>query len=282
MDEEIGVAKRIARTITENDGTKPLFYALGGDRMTGYPTPIDDGGDIDVRGMHVSPQSDFYSVGGYNPATIINQGVTTQGYEEVSEYDVVSVEVLDYVSRLRDGNFSVVEPFVCGPGVLNTSSEAIADLRSILSDHDFPGTGRSYYGMASGMHTDLIEGDDKESTHDGKRALYSIRAYLAYEYLSERGDIMANLNNLIDYHEKNTEDEHHNFDLINQLIEAKESREHPMMSDADRNRAIRYLNTLQDNSARPSENDDIEDPGGAFEDELDEWLFQFYSQVHSK
>ena len=128
----------IDRVVRSQNGGTPVFYAVTGSHMYGFPS---EDSDIDVRGFHVVDDAEYLKLESPQEQYTINQDGTTDGLEAYADLDFVSYELKKFTSLLYAANFNALETVFEGIEVMNGAPLELQSLRTLVCE-EFPLTSR--------------------------------------------------------------------------------------------------------------------------------------------
>lgn len=183
-----GVKEAIQEHV-DGEGRVPLFYAISGSHLYGFPAVEDT--DVDIRGYHVQENKDWRGLDRPDEQVRYHEG----------EIDLVSHELRKFGSLLATGNFNIIELIFNAPIVYKSALSQVNTIRMEARNHlpmDMP---RHYRGMAKGNYKKYIENPERDSyTPVPKKFLYVLRGLLAARYVYENNDVVANIHSLANEH----------------------------------------------------------------------------------
>ena len=250
----------IDRGVRPNDEAKPVYYAITGSHIYGFPS--EEGGDIDVRGFHVVDGSEYWKLDGPQEQYIVNQDGTTEGFEDYADIDLVSYELKKFTSLLYTANFNALEVVFDGIEVMNGAPLEIQSLRTLIREElplDVP---KTYHGMAKSNYWKFLNPESGKYRPSAKKYLYVIRGLLAAEYVRQREHIMADVQSLaIWYGDDDLRD------VVDELIETKHDAESATTSNKLASEADEWITRLFNESDPPEDVDKTQ-----YQERLNDWM----------
>lgn len=254
---------RIERVIDKavrqsGEDARPAFYAVTGSHIYGFPS--QEGGDVDVRGFHVTDGLRYASLDEPREQIVVNQGDLTEGFEAYPEVDLVSYELKKFGSLLYSANFNVLEVVFDGIEVVNGVPLELSALRSLIEERlplDVP---KSYVGMARTNYWKHLNPNKSSYTPTAKKYLYVLRGLLAAQYVAQERTITADVSVLSDHVLGDTE-------LVDELVAVKREAETVRVDDDLASRADEAI-AAQFNAVDPPESVDKED----YREAIDDWM----------
>lgn len=259
--DEQTITKAIDKAVRHTDErAKPSFYAISGSHLYGFPS--EDGGDIDVRGFHRVDNERYLFLDDPQEQYIINQGATTEGFEDYAHIDLVSYELKKFGRLLYQANFNVIEVVFCGNHVMNGVPLEMDTLRALIEDElplDVP---RSYLGMAKSNYYKHLNPNKETYRPTAKTYLYVLRGLLAAQHVADEQTIIADVRDLAEWAGEDIE-------LVENLISVKRANETAHIGDALASHADERITTLFD-EIDPLETVDKTD----YKNRLNDWMLE--------
>lgn len=258
-------ADRIERVVDravrrDGDDTRPVFYAVTGSHIYGFPTENDS--DVDVRGFHLADWKRYALLDGPREQIIVNQDGITEGFEDYPEIDLVSYELKKFTRLLYQANFNVLEVVFAGEEVINSVPLEMAELHQLIEERLPLDVARTYYGMAKSNYWKQLNPNRESYTPSAKTFLYVLRGLLAARYVQEERKIEANVRVLSEYVLGDT-------DLVDDLIAVKVASETATVDDDLAARADEQITRLF-TEVEPAETVDNSD----YRNALNEWMLK--------
>ncbi|WP_330632768.1 nucleotidyltransferase domain-containing protein [Halocatena halophila] len=239
------------------DPARPAFYAVSGSHLYGFPS--DAGGDIDVRGFHITDGQAYWLLDEPTQQYVINQGETTDGFEEYAAVDLVSYELRKFGELLYQANYNVLELVCCAEPVLNTQPDDFEELRSLIETSLPLDVAHSYVGMARSNYNRYLDPDGRDPRPTAKKFLYVLRGLLGAQYVIERNSLEPDVRELgawAGYDE-----------CIEALIETKRDEEFATVDDDLEARARTATAELFETTSPPERTEK-----SAYHDALNDWM----------
>jgi predicted nucleotidyltransferase len=259
--DEQTITKAIDKAVRHTDEqAKPSFYAISGSHLYGFPS--EDGGDIDIRGFHRVDNERHLLLDDPQEQYVINQGATTEGFEDYAHIDLVSYELKKFGQLLYQANFNVIEVVFCGSHVMNGVPLEMDALRTLVEDElplDVP---RSYLGMAKSNYYKYLNPNKETYQPTAKKYLYVLRGLLAAQYVTEEQTITADVRELAEWAGEDVA-------FVEDLISVKRANETAQIGDALASQADERIVTLF-NRIDPPETVDKTD----YKDRLNDWMLK--------
>lgn len=167
-------------------------------RSTGSP-PLDEGGDVDIRGFHVADAKEFTDLETPEEQIQVNQGTVTEGFEFCEGYELVSYELRKFGKLLWKTNFNVLEWIYCGHVLVNGPALLMDQLRDMMSRHLPADVPEHYIAMAEQNYHKHLRGGKESYRPTAKKHLYVLRGLLAAIYTGATGKIEADIRKLARY-----------------------------------------------------------------------------------
>jgi len=186
------------------DENKPLFYAVSGSYLYGFPSAESD---LDIRGFHLSDKD-------YNMLEE-PEGTIHVGQEGgAGEADIVSYELRKYGRLLDKGNYNVIELLFNAPTVYKSEDAGVRYLRQRMREFLPMDMAKHYRGMAKQNYYKYLNSERESYKPNAKKFLYVLRGLLAARYVSQEADVEANVIRLSAKHEDAEE-------IVDELVEWK-------------------------------------------------------------
>ncbi len=240
-----------------SDPARPGFYAVSGSHLYGFPS--EAGGDIDVRGFHITDGHAYWLLDEPTQQYVINQGTTTDGFEAHAAVDLVSYELRKFGELLFQANYNVLELVCCADPVVNTRPDEFERLRTLIETSLPLDVAHSYLGMARSNYNRYLNPDGRDPRPTAKKFLYVLRGLLGARYVTKRNSLEPNVRELGTWAGYG--------DLIDALIETKRENEVATVDDALEARARTAITELFETTS-PSERPDKAD----YHDALNDWM----------
>ncbi len=177
------------------DDQEPLFYALSGSHLYGFPSK--EGGDIDIRGFHMTDSEEFLKLGASEEQVEIEK--EWESSFEQSKMDLVSYELKKFGHLVFKTNFNVLE-WLSGDNIVwNRREEEIEELRQKLEEHLPADVPYHYKGMAKQNYNRFLVESSGSYKPTAKKYLYVLRGLLGAKYIQENETIEPDITKLADY-----------------------------------------------------------------------------------
>lgn len=173
------------------DENKPLFYAVSGSHLYGFPSSESD---LDIRGFHLSKKD-------HNMLDAPDEQIRDGQEGGAGEVDFVSYELRKYGRLLDKGNYNVIELLFNAPTVFKSEDAGVRYLRQGMREYLPMDMAKHYRGMAKHNYYKYLNPRGKSYKPNAKKFLYVLRGLLAARYVSEEGDVEANVIRLSVKHE---------------------------------------------------------------------------------
>jgi predicted nucleotidyltransferase len=264
-DRDFTLSERVIdKAVRQHDSAKPAFAAIGGSHIYGFPSPPNEGGDIDLRGFHLVDGQRYLDLNPPQEQYQVNQGTVTQGFEAYEHIELVSYELRKFGSLLHTANFNVIETVFKGPEVMNGVPLEMQSLRALLRDHLPMDMHHHYYGMAKSNYWKYLNPNKESYRPTAKKYLYVLRGLLGARYVYDREDVTAHALTLA---EANSETD---ADLVGDLIDVKLQAENIETSNELAGRADERITTLFNEWEPPDSYD--HDDRESYRDDLNSWM----------
>ncbi|WP_330630714.1 nucleotidyltransferase domain-containing protein [Halocatena halophila] len=225
--------KMIKKRIDEQASDLPIYYAVSGSHLYGFPSSPEVGGDIDVRGFHMTPPSRYLKLDQPQVRYQINQRGVSDGFEEWCDAELVSYELRKFTQHVYNSNFNVIEWLTADP-IYGFNSE-ISGLWDIINRYLPMDMASGYIGLARSNHQSNY--DDQPTA---KHCLYALRGLLAALYVTRSGAVEPDITKLTTWYG--------DYDsLVSNLIEAKQTGENATLdSDLHNWYIMTYRNLIEE------------------------------------
>lgn len=261
---EKAVKSFIDKAVSRKKSHEPKFYVVSGSHIYGFPSPTDEGGDIDVRGFHVAEGSSYLTLNPPQEQIEINQGEVTEGFEAHPEIDLVSYELKKFGKLLHKTNYNVIEWLFTDQVIMNGDPLAIDSLRDIIEDALPSDVPRHYRGMAKQNYRKFLNRNKDNYRPTAKKFLYVTRGILAADYVSKKADIEPSVSRLAEELLAPEKEE-----IVEELIEVKQKSENEMVPDSLRERAHSMITELfRDMEIKTIDNKEM------LRREIDDWMLK--------
>ena len=258
-------AERIERVVDRavrqsGQDARPAFYAVTGSHIYGFPS--EEGGDVDVRGFHVTDAERYAQLSEPREQIVVNQDGLTEGFEDYPEIDLVSYELKKFGVLLSKANFNVLEVVFDGIEVIDGVPLEMAALRRLVEDRlplDVP---RTYFGMAKSNYWKHLNPNRESYSPTAKMFLYVLRGLLAARYVQDERTIEADVRELSSHILGET-------DLVDDLIVVKRDAESAEVGEDLATRADEVITRLFSEVDPPENVDKAE-----YHEAIDDWMLK--------
>lgn len=233
-----------------DEGARPSFYAISGSHLYGFPSESGgdseersssysrtQSGDLDVRGFHLIENERYLRLDAPEEQYVVNQGETTEGFEDDADIDLVSYELRKFGQLLYLANFNVIEVVFCRTEVINGVPLELGTLRALIEEElplDVP---QSSVGLAKTNYYKYLN-PNKNSRPTAKKYLYVLRGLLGAQYVTDQRTITADIRELAEWSAKSDRE------LTEELIDAKRIDEKAQVGNDLASRADERITSL--------------------------------------
>lgn len=262
MEKELSREKKkaIRQFIQEelSEDEEPIFYALSGSHLYGFPS--EEGGDIDVRGFHAVESREHLKLNSPNEQIEIEENWNSSFSQD--KMDLVSYELKKFGYLIFKTNFNVLE-WIFGQNIIwNRKEEELEELRQILEKHLPADVPYHYHGMAKQNYGKYLDKDSGSYNPVAKKYLYVLRGLLGAKYIQKNEtlepDIRKMASSLLSEEE---------IDIIHELISEKLEEETSKADPKLAAEADELIQRLFDEIEVESDKDDEK-----LTEEIDEWM----------
>lgn len=241
-----------------NDEEEPVFYALSGSHLYGFPS--EDGGDIDIRGFHLTDSNEHVKLKSPREQLEVERDWNSSFKQD--KMDLVSYELKKFGHLVFKTNFNVLE-WIFGDNIVwNMKDKEIEELREIINTHLPADVPYHYRGMAKQNYNKYLNPESSSYNPTAKKFLYVLRGLLGAKYIQENHRLEPDVSVMAE--EILNEDE---AKIIENLISEKRQEETENASKELREKADNLINNLFDKIDVDAQKDDER-----LTQEIDEWM----------
>ena len=246
------------------DNEEPIFYALSGSHLYGFPS--EDGGDIDIRGFHAVSSKEHLKLD--SPREQLEVEREWESSFKQSKMDLVSYELKKFGQLVFKTNFNVLE-WIFGQNIVwNRREEDLEELREIVESHLPADVPYHYRGMAKQNYQKFLNPESGSYNPTAKKYLYVLRGLLGAKYIQKNHELEPDIPELAD--QLLEED---GKDIIRRLIEEKRNSENERASKELAEDADQLINRLFDEVEVKADKDDEK-----LTQQIDEWMLKLRKQ----
>ncbi|MFB6099864.1 MAG: DNA polymerase beta superfamily protein [Candidatus Nanohalobium sp.] len=239
---------------------EPLFYALSGSHLYGFPS--EKGGDIDIRGFHAVNSEEHLKLD--SPREQLEVEKEWDSSFTQSKMDLVSYELKKFGYLVFKTNFNVLE-WIFGENIVwNQREEELEELQEIVESHLPADVPYHYRGMAEQNYDKFLNPDSGSYNLSAKKYLYVLRGLLGAKFIQENHELEPDITKMADQLLKKEEKE-----IIEELIEEKLEKETETASKELREEADKLINDLFDDVEVEADKDDEK-----LSQQIDDWMLK--------
>lgn len=248
----------IEKELAEDE--EPIFYALSGSHLYGFPS--ENGGDVDIRGFHAVYSEEYLKLN--SPREQLEVEKNWDSSFEQEKIDLVSYELKKFGYLIFKTNFNVLE-WIFGENIVwNRREEELEELRDIIRSHlpaDIP---YHYRGMAKQNYRKFLDPNSGSYNPTAKKFLYVTRGILGAKYIQENHELEPDITEMADQLLEEEEAK-----IIHDLIAEKRGNEKEKASRELIERADQLINRLfSEIEVEPNKDDE------KLTQEIDEWMLK--------
>lgn len=254
--------KEIREFIREelDEDEEPIFYALSGSHLYGFPS--EDGGDIDIRGFHAVDSQEHLKLD--SPREQIEVEKDWDSSFEQEKMDLVSYELKKFGYLVFKTNFNVLE-WIFGENIVwNRREEQLEELRDIVRSHLPADVPYHYRGMAKQNYGKYLDPDSGSYNPTAKKYLYVIRGLLGAKYIQEKHELEPDITEMADQLLEEEETK-----IVQDLIAEKRGNEKEKASEELIKKTDQLIKKLFDEIDVESNKNDQK-----LTQEIDEWMLK--------
>lgn len=248
----------IEKELAEDE--EPIFYALSGSHLYGFPS--EKGGDIDIRGFHAVDSDEHLKLD--SPREQLEVEKSWDSSFEQEKMDLVSYELKKFGHLVFKTNFNVLE-WIFGENIVwNRREEELEELRDIIRSHLPADVPYHYRGMAKQNYSKYLNPESGSYNPTAKKHLYVLRGLLGAKYIQKKHEIEPDITEMADMLLEEEE-----VKIIQDLIREKRGNEKEKASEELAERSDQLIKSLFNEIDVESDKNDRK-----LTQEIDEWMLK--------